>query len=110
MFELKQNDKVYHLGYLEWYDITDIPSISGAGGKRMKMIPRDPETNMAVAIKSREFNIVSLDAIIQAVHMQPLFAECDSAHQALANKLDVYSFDLYIVNKFADWGSWEKLF
>ena len=112
LFELKQNEDIYHLAYLEWYDITDVPDeVSEAqAGSRGKMVPRDPETNMAVAIKSGEFNVVSVNAIVQSVHMQPLFMECDSAHQSLMNKKNEYSFDSYLVNKFADRGSWEELF
>jgi len=74
------------------------------------MVPHDLETNMAVAIRSGEFNVVSVNAIIRSVHMQPLFVECDSARQALMNNRDAYSFDSYFVNKFADRGSWEELF
>jgi len=112
LFELEQDDEVHYLAYLEWYNITDVPSISdiALGGRQRKGAPRDPETNMAIADRSREFNIVAVDAIIRAVHMQPLFAERDSARRALANNLDSYSFDSYLVNKFADRGSWEELF
>jgi len=116
LFELQQNEDIYHLAYLEWYDITDVPSIEaqadsdGSLRRTQKMVPRDPETNMAVAIRSGEFNVVSVNAIIRSVHMQPLFMERDSARQALMNNRDAYSFDSYFVNKFADRGSWEELF
>jgi len=74
------------------------------------MVARDPETQMFVAERSEEFNVVSVDAIIRAVHMQPLFEEQDSARKVLANKLDVYSFHSYLVNKYADRVSWEELY
>ena len=74
------------------------------------MVARDPETQMAVAVRSGQFNIVSVNAIVRAVHMQPLFVERDSARKAYANKLDVYSFNSYLVNKYVDRGSWEEFF
>jgi hypothetical protein len=105
LFEITHNHKVHQLAFLEWYNITDIPvpgqSIAAA---------RDPETKMAIAVRSKQFNIVSVNAIIRTVHMQPLFLECDSAQKLLAGNLDVYSLDSYIVNKYADRVSWEELF
>lgn len=108
LFEIQQNNIIYKLAYLEWYNITDVPEISVDG--KIKMVSRDPETQMAVAVRSREFNVVSVDAIKRAIHMQPLFVECDSARKMLANKQDVYSFDSYLVNKYVDRISWEELF
>jgi hypothetical protein len=107
LFEMTQNDKQHHLAYLEWYNITDVPGDPERGGMTF---PRDPETKMAVAMRSGKFNIVSVKAIIRAVHMQPFFTERDSARKALQSGLDVYSFDSYVVNKFADRLSWEELF
>jgi hypothetical protein len=91
---------------LEWYNIVDVPELLNSNRK----VPRDPETGMAVAVRSGQFNIVSIDAIVRAVHMQPLFEDCNSAQKAMAYKLDVYSFDSYLVNKFADRISWEDLY
>lgn len=110
LFGIKHHEQTHHLAYLEWYDITDVPGLPEADG-RIKMVARDPETQMAVAVKSGRFNIVPVNAIIRAVHMQPLFAERDSARRASsADKLDVYSFDSYLVNRFADRVSWEELY
>ena len=74
------------------------------------MVSRDPETQMAVAVRSGQFNVVSVNAIIRAVHMQPLFQEYDSARKLLAAHSDVYSLNSYLVNKYADRVSWEELF
>jgi hypothetical protein len=109
LFKINHELKVHHLAYLEWYSITDVPEDPEVSG-RIKMVPRDPGTQMAVAVRSNKFNVVSVDAIIRAIHMQPLFEECDSAQKLLADNLDVYSLDLYLVNKYADRISWEELF
>ena len=101
LFEIEQNEVMYHLAYLEWYNITDVPGTLETG-RRVQLVPRDPETQMAVAVKSGEFNVVSVNAIIRAVHMQPLFTKQDSAQKALENHLNEYSFDSYLVNKYAD--------
>ena len=100
---------MYNLAYLEWYNITDVLGTPETG-RRVQLVPRDPETQMAVAVKSGEFNVVSVNAIIRAVHMQPLFAKQDSARKALENHLNEYSFNSYLVNKYADQNSWEDLF
>ena len=108
LFEITHNEKVHQLAYLEWYNITDVPEASVP--EKTKMVSRDPETQMAVAIRSGEFNVVSVNAIIRAVHMQPLFQDCDSARKLLAGNLDVYSLNSYLVNKYVDRVSWEELF
>jgi len=106
LFEIVQDNRIHRLAYLEWYNIVDVPEVFNSSRK----VPRDPETGMAVAVRSGQFNIVSVDAIVRAVHMQPLFEDCNSAQKAMACKLDVYSFDSYLVNKFADRISWEDLY
>jgi hypothetical protein len=111
LFEITQNEKVHQLAYLEWYKITDVPEAPVSKKvKKVKMVTRDPETQMAVAVRSGQFNVVSVNAIIRAVHMQPLFQEHNSAQKHLAANLDMYSFDSYLVNKYADRVSWEELF
>jgi len=105
MFKIHQNGVLYQLAYLEWFNIEDI-----VDSVTKKKVPRDLETGMAVAVRSGHFNVVSVDAIIRTVHMQPLFEDCDSARKSLANGLNVYSFRSYLVNKYADRVSWEELF
>ena len=107
LFAIEQNNEVYRLAYLEWYNITDISEISEG---KVQMVAWDSETHIATAIWSRKFNVVSVNAIIRAVHMQPLFQDHDSAQKMLENKLDAYSFDRYLVNKYVDRVSWEELF
>jgi len=106
LFSIEQDQKVHHLAYLEWYDIIDIPDNS----KNRKMVSRDPETGMAIARRSGKSNVVSVNAIVRGVHMQPLFEERDSARTALAKGLDAYSFNSYVLNKYADRISWEELY
>src|SRR3954470_285411 len=108
LFETTHKEKVHQLAYLEWYNITDVPEVLVPG--KIKMVARDPETQMAIAVRSYQFNVVSVNAIIRAVHMQPLFQEHDSARKHLAANLDMYSFDSYLVNKYADRISWEGLY
>ena len=108
LFKINHNN-VHHLAYLEWYNITDVPEHPELEGKT-KMVPRDPETQMAVAVRSGQFNVVSVNAIIRAVYMQPLFQERDSAQKLLEANLHVYSFHSYLVNKYVDRVSWEELF
>ena len=108
LFETTHKEKVYQLAYLEWYNITDVPEVSVPG--KIKMVARDLETQMAIAVWSNQFNVVSVNAIIWAVHMQPLFQEHDSARKHLAANLDMFSFDSYLVNKYADRISWEELY
>jgi len=109
LFGIKHNEQAHYLAYLEWYDIVDVPGVKDANG-RVKMVARDPETQMAVAVRSGRFNVVSVSSIIRAVHMQPLFKERDSARKAFVDKLGVYSFNSYFVNRFADRVSWEELY
>ena len=110
LFKIKQENKIHQLAYLEWYNITDVSEIPESPRTRAKMAARDPETQMAVAVRSGKFNVVSVNAIVRQVHMQPLFEERNSARKKLTEKLDVYSFDSYLINKFADQMSWEELF
>jgi hypothetical protein len=109
LFKIKQGTTVHDLAYLEWYNITDVPEDPEVSG-RIKMVARDPETQMAVAVQSGQFNVMSVNAIIRIVHMQPLFEEHDSAQKLIAANLDVYSFDSYLINKYADRLSWDELF
>lgn len=91
---------------MEWYDITDVPK----NPEERELVARDPETRMAVAVRSGRFNVVSVNSIVRAVHMQPLFEDHDSAQRLLAAKSDVYSVDTYLVNKYVDRLSWEEIF
>ena len=104
-FKIQQDDKVHQLAYVEWFNIVDVDD-----PRTKKKIPRDLETGMAVAEWTGQFNVVSVDAIVRTVHMQPLFEECDSARKSSASKLDVCSIQSYLVNKYADYISWEELF
>lgn len=105
-FEIRQKDKIFRLVYLEWFDVTDVPKVPG----RRSTVPRDPETGMAITVRSNRFSIVSVDDIIRAVHMQPLFEELDSARRALSENMNMYSFQKYVLNKYADRLSWEEMF
>ncbi len=79
LFKIKQENKIHQLAYLEWYNITDVSEIPESPRTRAKMAARDPETQMAVAVRSGKFNVVSVNAIVRQVHMQPLFEERNSA-------------------------------
>ena len=105
LFKIEQDRQVHRLAYLEWYNIVDIVDPS-----TKNMVSRDYETGMAVAMRTGQFNVVSVDAIVRTVHMQPFFEECDSARKNLAGGLNVYSFHSYLVNKYVDRVSWEELF
>jgi hypothetical protein len=109
LFKLTQDEVVHNLAYLEWYDITDVPAIP-EDEEEIEMVARDPETQMAVAVRSGRFNVVSVDCIVRAVHMIPLFKEYNSARQHVASNANVHSFDTYLVNKYADRLSWEEIF
>jgi hypothetical protein len=109
LFEIKHENSIHHLAYLEWFDITDVAEDPKVLGK-ITMVTRDPETQMAVAVRSGKFNVVSVNAIIRTVHMQPLFPEQDSAQNLLKANLDVYSFHSYLVNKYVDRISWDEIF
>ena len=98
LFDIEQDNEIHHLAYLEWYNITDVPE----NPENPRIVSRDPETGMAITVWSGKFNIVSVNAIVRGVHMQPVFEERDSARKALAEQLDAYSFDSYMLNKYAD--------
>jgi len=63
LFTIKQDGQIHRLAYLEWYNITDVPNVE------RKTVARDPQTQMAVAVRSKKFNVVSVNAIIRMVHM-----------------------------------------
>ena len=45
---------------------------------------------------------VNMVVQVHCHNMQSLFKDCDSVWKMLKNKLDIYSFDLYLVNKYID--------
>ena len=73
--EVIQNSTKYHLAYINWF---------------MKHKVRVKETGMCMVDKSQKYNIIGVEAIVQSVHLQPLFEEQDSAIKACSWGWNVY--------------------
>ena len=93
--KIVQNGEKYQLAYVNWFE------------KRKK---KDEETGMFIVDCSKKFNIIDVMAIVQSIHLQPLFHKRDSAIQAHSRNWNVYSFDTYLVNKYSDRDIWEMLY
>ena len=93
--EVIQNGERWHLAYVNWF---------------LKCKRRDKETGMCIVDRSHKYNIIGITAIVQSVHLQPLFEEQNSAIQARSQDWDVYSFDAYVINKYSDRASWEMFY
>ena len=76
----------------------------------MKRKVRDKETGMCIIDQSQKYNIIGVEAIVQSIHLQPLFEEWNSAIKARSCNWNFYSFDTYVVNKFSDRASWEMFY
>ena len=93
--EVIQNSRKYYLAYVNWF---------------IKCKVSDKETGMCIIDQSQKYNVIGVEAIVQSVHLQPLFEEWDSAIKAYSLNWNVYLFDTYIVNKYIDRASWEMLY
>ena len=93
--EVIQNSRKYHLAYVNWF---------------IKRKVSDKETGICIIDQSQKYNVIGVEAIVQSVHLQPLFEERDSAIKAYSLNWNVYLFDTYIVNKYIDRASWEMLY
>lgn len=94
LFAIYQDNRQYNLAYIEWYDIGD----------------KDHETGMWIVTRSGNYNVVSVEAIVRGIHLQPLFDSNDVARRTLLKHNNEYSFKQYLVNKYVDRASWEELY
>ena len=93
--EVIENSRKYHLAYVNWF---------------IKCKVSDKETCMCIVDQSHKYNVIGVEAIVQSVHLQPLFKEQEYAIKANSCNWSVYSFDTYVVNKYIDRASWEMFY
>ena len=65
---------------------------------------------MCIVDQSQKYNVIGVEAIVQSVHLQPLFEGPNSAIKAYSWNWNVYSFDTCVVNKYIDRASWEMFY
>ena len=65
---------------------------------------------MYIVDHSQKYNVIGVAAIVQSIHLQPLFDKRNSAIKARSQNKNVYSFGTYVVNKYLDRASWEMFY